>query len=225
MTLVSPPLPGSTASKDASRSQTAEALRRNRSRDYAPRAELQAQADLAAAQAQNIGELASSLSGAELVQTGILVSFSEARGFIPSPVSGRVTAGFGDPDPWRRPGFGITLTAPAYSEVRSPWDGTVRFAGPLIDYGEVVVLEPEEGTLIVIAGLGTVDRLVGETVLTGERLGDLGGPIPDSDEFLLEASTDRAQIAEENLYIELRRDGQPVDPAPWFDLIEEGSGG
>ena len=79
--------------------------------------------------------------------------------------------------------------------------------------------------LIVLAGLGRVDRLVGETVLAGERLGDLGGPIPASDEFLLEATTDRDEIGEKTLYIELRRNGEAVDPTPWFDLTRKGNGG
>ena len=207
------------------RSQTAEAIRRRRSRDLAPRAELKAQAEAAQAQATSLEDLAATLQGAALTDTGALVSFSEARGFIQPPVLGTLIAAFGDKDPWGRAGFGMTFSAPAYAQVTAPWDGTVRYAGPLIDYGQVVVLEPEEGTLIVMAGLARVDRVVGETVLSGERLGDLGGPIPDSDEFLLEASTDRDEIVEEKLYMELRRGGQAIDPAAWFDLTEKGSGG
>ena len=207
------------------RTQTAEAIRRKRARDLAPRGELIAQAEAAEAQARTIDDLAATLLGAALTDTGALIRFSEARGFIQPPVHGTLIAGFGDNDPWGRPGFGLTFSAPAYAQVSAPWDGTVRFAGRLIDYGQVVVLEPEEGTLIVMAGLARVDRLVGETVLSGERLGDLGGPIPDSDEFLLEASTDRDEIVEEKLYMELRRGGQAIDPAAWFDLTEKGSGG
>ncbi|MEM6662244.1 MAG: peptidoglycan DD-metalloendopeptidase family protein [Pseudomonadota bacterium] len=216
---------GSLAALQDLRSKTAEAVRRNRRRDLAPRSELEAQAAAAAEQAENIDALAATLEGAALTDTGILISFSEARGFIQVPVQGEMTAEFGENDPWGRDGQGVTLSAPAYAQVSAPWDGTIRFAGPLIDYGEVVVLEPEKGTLIVLAGLGRVDRLVGETVLAGERLGDLGGPIPASDEFLLEATTDRDEIRQETLYIELRRNGGAVDPAPWFDLTKKGNGG
>ena len=215
---------GTLATLQELRAKTAEAIRKNRRRDLAPREELQAQAEAAARQAKNVDELAATLEGAALADSGALVTFSEARGLIQAPVLGRLTAVFGDLDPWGRAGYGLTLAAPAYAQVSAPWDGTIRYAGPLIDYGEVVVLEPEKDTLIVLAGLGRVDRLVGETVLAGERLGDLGGPIPASDEFLLEATTDRDEIREEKLYIELRRAGQPVDPAPWFDLTEKGSG-
>ena len=207
------------------RGQTSEALRRRRKQDLATRSELQEQADAAAAQAASIGDLANTLAGAAETDPSALMTFSEAKGFIRSPVEGRRIAGFGDPDPWNRAGFGITVSAPAYAQVSAPWDGTIRYAGPLIDYGEVVVLEPELGTLIVMAGLASVDRLVGETVLAGERLGGLGGPIPASDEFLLEASTDRDQIREEKLYIELRQGGKVVDPSGWFDFAQKGSGG
>ena len=216
---------GTLAALQELRGSTTEALRRRRSKGLATKAELNEQAETAAAQAVSIADLAKTLSGAAETDPSVLMTFTEAKGFVRTPVAGRQIAGFGDPDPWNRAGFGITLSAPAYAQVSAPWDGTIRFAGPLIDYGEVVVLEPELGTLIVMAGLASVDRLVGETVLAGERLGGLGGPIPASDEFLLEASTDRDQIREEKLYIELRQDGKVIDPTGWFEIKEKGSGG
>lgn len=216
---------GALATLQELRGKTATALRKRRRKDLATASELREQATAAASQAASISDLAKTLSGAAEADPSVLLTFTEAKGFIRPPVAGRKIAKFGDPDPWNRPGFGVTLSAPAYAQVSAPWDGTIRFAGPLIDYGEVVVLEPELGTLIVMAGLATVDRLVGETVLAGERLGGLGGPIPASDEFLLEASTDRDEIKEETLYIELRRDGKVIDPESWFDLSNKGSGG
>lgn len=216
---------GALAALQELRADTAEALRRRRTSDMPGRSDLVEQAAAAAEQARDLDGLAAALREAALQGRDALVTFSEARGLIPAPVHGLVTADFGEPDPWGRPGRGVTLSAPAYAQVSAPWDGTVRFAGPLIDYGQVVVLEPEEGTLIVLAGLANVDRTVGETVLAGERLGDLGGPLPDSDEFLLEATTDRDQIGAEKLYIELRRAGQPVDPAHWFNLAKQGTDG
>lgn len=216
---------GALAGLQELRADSAEALRRRRAKGLPERAELAERAAATAAQAQDLEGLASALRHAAAQGRDALVTFSEAHGLVPAPVQGVMTAEFGEPDPWGRPGHGVTLSAPAYAQVSAPWDGTIRFAGPLIDYGNVVVLEPERGTLIVLAGLAAVDRLVGETVLAGERLGDLGGPIPDSDEFLLEATTDRDQIGAEKLYIEVRRDGQPVDPALWFNLAKQGTDG
>ena len=216
---------GALAALQELRADSAEALRRRRASELPQAAALAEQAAAAAEQAHDLDGLAGALREAALQGRDALVTFSEARGLIAPPVQGLMTAGFGEADPWGRPGRGVTLSAPAYAQVSAPWDGTIRFAGPLIDYGQVVVLEPEEGTLIVLAGLANVDRLVGETVLAGERLGDLGGPVPDSDEFLLEATTDRDQIGDEKLYIELRRSGQPVDPAQWFNLAKQGTDG
>lgn len=207
------------------RADTDEAVRRNRKRGMTTVSELRGQAEAAAARARSLAELAGALGAAAPGAARPLVSFSEARGLIQLPVQGEITARFGERDPWGRKGAGLTLTAPAFAQVAAPWDGTVRYAGPLIDYGQVVILEPEPETLIVLAGLANVDREVGETVLAGERLGDLGGPIPNSDEFLLEGSLDGGEIARETLYIELRRNGKATDPADWFDLSQRGNGG
>ena len=216
---------GALASLQDLRAKTLEALRRKRSRDLPGRAEMAEQARAAAARAQSLGQLSAALGAAPRDGAAPLVRFSEARGLIPLPLAGTVTAGFGDPDPWGRTGRGITVEARAFAQVTAPWDGTVRYAGPLIDYDQVLVLEPEGGILLVLAGLARIDRSVGETVLAGERLGDLGGPIPATADFLLDGSKDRDEIGTEKLYIEIRRNGAAVDPAPWFDLTRKGNGG
>ncbi|MEM1300658.1 MAG: peptidoglycan DD-metalloendopeptidase family protein [Pseudomonadota bacterium] len=215
---------GTLATLQALRNQTSEALSTRRGRKLPSRADLKAQAEVAAQTATNLGELSSALRASEAGDPHALVSFTEARGLISPPVRGQVIAWFGDKDPQGRKGFGITMNAPAYAEVSAPWDGTIRYAGPLIDYGEVVILEPETGTLMVLAGLARTERVAGEIVLAGERLGDLGGPIPSSDEFLLEETTDRDEIGNRKLYIELRRGDEAVDPAVWFDLTEREAG-
>ncbi|MDT8342942.1 MAG: peptidoglycan DD-metalloendopeptidase family protein [Thermohalobaculum sp.] len=137
---------------------------------------------------------------------------------LPLPVAGRIAAGFGAPDPWGRPGRGITLKAPVWAEVRAPVDATLRYAGPLTDYGQVAILEPQPGWLIVLAGLGRVGVAPGQTVAAGAPLGDLGGLLPSSEEFLLEAAGKDGEITGGTLYIEVRHDGTAVDPAPWFGI-------
>lgn len=216
---------GALAALQDLRATTLKAVRRNRSRDLPGRNEMAEQARAAARQARTLTALADALKTGAAAGEAPLVRFSEARGLIPLPVAGTVTAGFGEIDPWGREGHGITVEAPAFAQVAAPWDGTVRYAGPLIDYDQVLVLEPEADILVVMAGLARIDREVGETVLAGERLGDLGGPIPASADFLLDASKDRDEIGTEKLYIEIRQNGAAVDPAPWFDMTRKGNGG
>lgn len=146
--------------------------------------------------------------------SGATTSFIRTAQGLPPPVQGRLVAAFGETlSP------GVKFQAPAYAEVYAPWDSLVRFAGPFGDYGVVVILEPEEDVLIILSGLKTVRRDAGETVLRGESLGSLGGPPPETEEFLIAATSEVEATPPETLYMELRQGGAPVDPAEWFALV------
>ena len=212
---------GALATLQDLRAQTAAAMKSRRVGRIATRSDLRVQAEAAAHRAQDLRDLAEILDLTLAPGAQPQTEFDEAKGTLALPVAGDVTAGYGNLDPWGRPGAGLTLSAPAFAEVISPWSGTVRFAGPLTLYGNVVVLEPQDGWMILLAGLASVDRTVGEVVLAGERLGDLGGPIPASDEFLLEGSAEGAQFPERMLYLEIRQGDRAVDPVPWFDQSGE----
>ena len=192
------------------RANTTEALGARDRSGLVTRSELRREAKEAALRAHDLDDLTAALRSAGIERGSALAP-------APLPVAGEVSAGFGEPDPWGRPGHGWSIVAPAFAQVTAPWDATVRYAGPLIDYGQVVVLEPDAGYLVVIAGLAHIDRTSGEAVLAGERLGDLGGSLPTSDEFLLDQSAGGSQIRQETLYLEIRRSGEPLDPADWFD--------
>ncbi|MEL6479714.1 MAG: peptidoglycan DD-metalloendopeptidase family protein [Pseudomonadota bacterium] len=201
---------GALAGLQELRARTAQILR-SRSKSI-PAQDITAQAEAAAQQARSLGQLTAAL-GRTPGGAGNVKQFDRLRGTLPLPVSGRIASRYGTEG---RTGFGLTLVAPAFGQVIAPVGGTIRYAGDLKGYGTVAILEPEAGWMIVLAGLGAVDRVMGETVLAGERIGDLGGPLPTSEEFLLEADNQAGEIAEETLYIEIRRGDDPVDPAPWF---------
>jgi septal ring factor EnvC (AmiA/AmiB activator) len=198
------------------RAATTEALGRRNRAGLASRSDLRRQASAAAAHARDLGGLAAGLKAAGLDRPPG-AAFADAKGTLPPPVAGRVAARFGAPDPWGRPGRGWSFEAADFAQVTAPWDATVRYAGPLIDYGQVVVLEPGPDYLVVLAGLGQTGREAGETVLAGERLGDMGGPPPTVEQFLLDAAAEDGQIRRKTLYVEIRRSGEPLDPANWFD--------
>ncbi|MEO1721610.1 MAG: peptidoglycan DD-metalloendopeptidase family protein [Pseudomonadota bacterium] len=205
------------------RSETAIALEERR-RTLPPQRLMAAQARNAARDAENLAGLAETL---ERVLSGAPADpgFVGRRGRLPLPVAtGRVTGEFGDNDPWGNPGAGLTLSATPFAQVSSPVDATLRFAGPLPGYGTVAILEPETGWLMTIAGLGRIDRKVGETVKAGERLGDLGRDLPENPEILLAPQEGGDLIAPAQLYLELRQEGVPVDPAPWFATTDSATG-
>lgn len=142
--------------------------------------------------------------------------FAGAMGALPLPVLGTLIRQPDEADAAgvRRPG--MTLATRPRALVTAPWPATIRYLGPLLDYGNVIVLEPGDGYLLVLAGLGTLYGEVGEVVPAGAPLGLMGGndgTAPD-----LATSTDGASGAQdtETLYLELRLGASPVDPTEWF---------
>lgn len=143
-------------------------------------------------------------------------SFAAARGVLPLPVEGVVIRGFDEADAAgvRRPGL-VVGTRPR-ALVTSPWPATIRYAGPLLDYGNVIILEPQNGYLLVLAGLAQVYGRPGDVVDSGTALGMMGGQDPDAGTILAETATAGGQRRTETLYMELRVDQEPQDPATWF---------
>lgn len=148
------------------------------------------------------------------------VDFVAAKGTIPLPVFGTVLRRFKEADAagLRRPG--IILSAPPISLVTAPWPATIRYLGPLLDYGNVIILEPEAGYLIVLAGLGQVYGEVGEILSAGDPIGLLNGSTPAARDFLVEAAEGSGDLRQETLYIEIRQDRNAVDPGAWFALTD-----
>lgn len=164
---------------------------------------------------------------AGLAETGMIGSegplrdFAGSRGQLPLPVAGTVLrrAGEADAAGIRRPGL-LLATSPR-ALVTTPWPATIRYRGPLLDYGNVMVLEPAEDYLLILAGLDIVYGSVGEVLPAGAAVGLMGGQDPRAEEFVAAAMTEGRAInaatgRSETLYVELRHNAEPVDPADWF---------
>ncbi len=144
------------------------------------------------------------------------VAFNAIKGALPLPTGGVLLRGFNESDAAgiKRPG--IVITARPLSLVTSPMPATIRFSGAFLDYGKVVILEPEPGILMVIAGMNHIYGEFGQIVNTGDPIGLLGGKQPQAQDFLIEVSEGGGAIGQESLYIEIRNNGKPVDPTNWF---------
>jgi septal ring factor EnvC (AmiA/AmiB activator) len=141
--------------------------------------------------------------------------FAAARGMLSLPARGVVLRRAGERDLAGIVRPGLVLATRPEALVTAPWEGTIRYRGPLLDYGNVMLFEPSPGYLFVFAGLATVFGEVGEIVARGAPLGLMGGR-----EAL--AGREGAGATEtETLYIELRQDTVPIDPAPWFAETRE----
>ena len=146
--------------------------------------------------------------------------FEAEKGNLHLPALGVLLRAAGEADAAgiRRPGL-ILATAPA-ALVTAPWPATIRYRGPLLDYGNVIIVEPSEDYLLVLAGLGTVYGEVGDIVAKGDPLGLMGGAEPTTGEFgagfVANAQEGGSAGLRETLYMELRLGGKPVDPGSWF---------
>ncbi|MCA8867132.1 MAG: peptidoglycan DD-metalloendopeptidase family protein [Rhodobacteraceae bacterium] len=149
---------------------------------------------------------------------GKVGDFEDSKGKIPLPVFGSLLRAFNEADAagLRRPG--IVVSAPPVSLVTAPWPTTIRYRGPFLDYGNVIILEPEAGYLIVLAGLGQVYGEVGQILAAGDPVGLMGGTDPAAEDFLVEAKQGSGEIRQETLYIEIRQGRTALDPLAWFAL-------
>lgn len=147
---------------------------------------------------------------------GSLPDISHRKGKLPLPVQGTVLrrAGEADAAGIKRPGL-ILATRPR-ALVSTPTAATIRYLGPLLDFGNVVILEPQAGLLLVLAGLDVVYGQAGQVLPSGSPVGLMGGKDAEIGTILSQAGEGAGTEASETLYIEVREDNAPVDPDAWF---------
>lgn len=145
-------------------------------------------------------------------------SFAGTLGSLPLPAMGTLIRRPDEPDAAgvRRPGMALATRPRAL--VTAPWPATIRYLGPLLDYGNVIVLEPGDGYLLVLAGLGTLYGEVGEVVAAGAPLGLMGGTDAGSTDLAADDPEGTGARDTETLYLELRLGAAPVDPTEWFAM-------
>jgi septal ring factor EnvC (AmiA/AmiB activator) len=138
------------------------------------------------------------------------ISFDKARGLLPLPVSGEQLRHFGEADSFGSPARGLLLGTRKNAVVTSPTDGWIAYAGSFRTYGKIVIVNAGSGYHILLSGLDEISVDIGQFVLAGEPVGKMG-------EKRLAAAT-AIDVASDQpvLYIEFRKDGAAIDPAPWW---------
>jgi len=137
------------------------------------------------------------------------VAFAALRGQIPVPVNGVKLKDYGAPDSVGGVEKGVSIATRAGAQVTSPADGWVVYAGPFRSYGQLLILNAGGGYHILLAGMDRISVDLGQFVLTGEPVAVMG----NGSQIAAILATGSSQPV---LYIEFRKDGQPVDPGPWW---------
>lgn len=140
-------------------------------------------------------------------------------GSLAPPVRGLILRRIGEADAAGITRPGVLLATRPGALVTSPTEATIRYVGPLLDFGTVVILEPRPSTLFVFAGLGATYGTAGDIIAEGTPIGFMGRA----------QATNRSTGGEgagvglsETLYIEVRQDNTTEDPEGWFDLDKNG---
>jgi murein hydrolase activator len=157
---------------------------------------------------ENGGTQAQSLGSADRLTPK--VAFPSTKGLLPMPASGTQIKAFGDPDGLGGKAQGISLTTREGAAVSSPCDGWVVYAGPFRSYGQLLIINAGDGYHVLLAGMERTDVQLGQFVLAGEPVAAMAS------QKLANAGPVAVGITQPVLYIEFRKDGASVDPAPWW---------
>jgi septal ring factor EnvC (AmiA/AmiB activator) len=156
-----------------------------------------------------------------------LPSLDDRIGSLQLPVKGLLLRGMNEADAAGIARPGIILATRPGALVHAPTAATIRYVGPLLDYGNVMILEPQTDILFVFADLDITYGKIGQVITEGTPLGLMGG-------LKITASADNTNTGlstvgdgagngrSETLYIEVRQQNVPQDPVSWFRTDKDG---
>jgi septal ring factor EnvC (AmiA/AmiB activator) len=137
------------------------------------------------------------------------VTFASLRGHIPIPVNGIKIRDYGAPDGVGGAEKGVSIATRVGAQVTAPADGWVVYAGPFRSYGQLLILNAGGGYHVLLAGMERISVDLGQFVLAGEPVAVMGS----GSQIAAILATGSSQPV---LYVEFRKDGNPVDPGPWW---------
>ncbi|MBB4286565.1 murein hydrolase activator EnvC family protein [Roseospira goensis] len=143
-------------------------------------------------------------------------AFASGKGTMPMPARGPLLTRYGEPDDMGGASKGVTVRTRPGAQVVAPFDGTVAFAGPFRGYGLLLIIEHTDGYHSLLAGMSRLDARVGQSVRAGEPVGIMAGGLDTVPGTATGAAAGTAGAGGPTLYIELRRDGRPINPLPWL---------
>jgi septal ring factor EnvC (AmiA/AmiB activator) len=128
---------------------------------------------------------------------------TEPHGQLQPPVIGVVVKGWGEQTE-AGPATGVSYHAPPGAHVIAPCGGRVVFAASFRSYGLLLIIDCGGGYHVVLSGFDRLDVKLGQSLVAGEPMGVMPMWEPGS------------EARRPALYVELRRDGTPVNPVPWL---------
>ncbi len=113
---------------------------------------------------------------------------------------------------------GIRIQTGSSAMVLAPYDGQIVFAGSFRSYGQLLIIDHGQGYHSLLAGMDRIDGMVGQWVLAGE-------PVALMAEAPSGSSASISNRDAPELYVEIRHNGEPLNPLEWLLLASENIGG
>jgi septal ring factor EnvC (AmiA/AmiB activator) len=135
------------------------------------------------------------------------IPFQQARARLPMPAHGRRVLAFGDKTQFGGLSKGQVFETRPGAQIVAPCDGWVVYAGEFRSYGQLLIINAGGGYHMLLAGLSQIDAQPGEFVLAAQPVGTMGG---------VSGARGAQRTGAPVLYVELRKDGRPIDPEPWW---------
>ena len=162
----------------------------------------------------------SEISEGEIAATD--ASVANRKGDLQLPVQGILLHRAGETDAAGVTRPGLVLGTRPRALVTAPTAATIRYRGPLLDLGNLIILEPQPGLLFVFSGLQEVYGDIGQVIPEGTPVGLMPGAAPEIGAILSTSGDGTGTDRSETLYIEVREDNSPVDPESWFRTNKDG---
>lgn len=138
------------------------------------------------------------------------IDFLRMAGLMTLPVNGVRVLEFNEPDGFGARSKGIYVITRPKAQITAPADGWVLFKGDYLDFGQVVLMDMGTEHLLLLAGMGNTQVELGQFVLRGEPLGEMGSRTVAPD-LITKTGASRP-----TLYIELRKNGREVQTTNWW---------
>jgi septal ring factor EnvC (AmiA/AmiB activator) len=131
-------------------------------------------------------------------------AFQRLKGKLDLPVRGELISRFGSPRQdtgmvWK----GVFIRAHSGQEVKAVAGGQVVFADWLRGFGNLIIVDHDDGFMSLYGNNEALYKRVGETVASGDTIATVGNSGGNTDS---------------GLYFELRYQSRPFDPMSWVGL-------
>ena len=141
----------------------------------------------------------------EKIISGEGLDISDKKGRLNMPINGKILNKFGKKRVKEYDSYivynGINVRAIKGSQVKAVFDGTVLYTGELEGYGNMIIVGHGKDFHTLYGHLDIIKVTTNSVVKTGQ---------------VIALSGDSGSLEGETLYFEIRKNGKPIEPNPWF---------